>query len=115
MTLEPSIEEIMFKTMKGRDIYKASHKSVTMSICVSKSWVSIWSIHSKNEGKGEANEAIIELKKRYPDKKFYASIPLHPAAEHLFKKHDIFYDKPMDNEKYLENADMLRMKKNRQN
>lgn len=91
MVLKPSLERVMFKNMEGREIFEASHKSVTMSICVDKSWVSIWSLQSENEGKGEADEAILELKKLYPNKPIYASIPLHPAAEHLFQKHAIIY------------------------
>ena len=69
----------------------ARHKGVLMTLAEGDDWISIYSCESKNEGKGEVQEAIEIIKKDYP-KKLYGSVPLNPAMKHIYKKMGVNYE-----------------------
>lgn len=92
MDIKPAAEASMFDPNDSGDILEATHKGVTMCICVDEDYVSIFSIESANENRGEAGEAIQELKKQYPDKELWGSVPLNQKTKHLFDKHGIKYE-----------------------
>ena len=73
------------------NIILATHKGVSMDLDIGKDYASIYSVESKNEGKGEAQEAIEILKKDHPDKKLHGSVPLNPVMKHIFDKLGVLY------------------------
>ena len=79
----------MFKG--GGPIFQATHKGVEMTVAVGDTWVSIYSIKSKKRNKGEAQEAILILKKRFNDKELWGSAPLNPIITHIFDKLKVKY------------------------
>jgi hypothetical protein len=82
------------KLLKGGSMFIATHKSVEMSLARTRNWVPIYSIESKNQNKGEAQEAITLLKEEYPDKEVWGSIPINPIIKHIFDKLQIKYGPP---------------------
>ena len=75
--------------MGGMDLLMGTYKGVTMSLAEFPDAVSIYSVESSNPDKGECQEAILELKKKYET--VYASIPLNPKIKHIFDKLLIIY------------------------
>ena len=80
----------------GMDIIEAYYKGVVMSLGFSEEgviepWMSIYSMESANEGRGECQEMIVQLKKDFPNVRWYASVPLCDAAEHILRKHNISF------------------------
>lgn len=68
------------------EILEGRYEGVRITIAVSPEWVSIYEIYSSNPGQGEATRALEELKRDYPDKDIFSSIPLNDIARHLFEK-----------------------------
>lgn len=77
--------------VEDSNVLDVFYKGVTLNICINEdnNWLSIWLIDSKNSGKGEVQEAIDLLRKDYPDKEFYGSIPLNDTVKHIFIKKNI--------------------------
>jgi len=82
------------KLFKGGSMFNATHRGVEMTLAMAKNWVSIYSIESKNQNKGEAQEAISLLKKKYSGKEIWGSIPMNPIIKHIFDKLHIKYGAP---------------------
>jgi len=68
------------------EIMEGRFEGVTITIAVSSDWVSVYEIHSSNPGHGEATRALEELKRDYPGKEIFSSIPLNDVARHIFEK-----------------------------
>jgi len=90
------MEKIVYKTSPmaelftdGSNVKDAFYKGVTFNVCIDEKTVSIWTIESKNQGKGEVQEMIDLLKKDFPDKEIFGSVPLNPVAKHIFDKKGI--------------------------
>jgi len=78
-------------SLMGSEIIVAKHKGVTMTLAEGDDWVSIYSCTSKNEGKGEVQEAITIIKQDYK-KTLYGSVPLCNSMKHIFLKMGIKYE-----------------------
>jgi len=72
------------------DLLLAEYKGIRMTLAEFPDAVSIYSCESKNQGKGEVQEMILELKNKY--KKIYGSIPLNETMKHIFDKMGVLYN-----------------------
>jgi len=75
----------------GTKVTTALHKGVVIDFIVDKDSILIVTMESSHEGRGEVQETIEILKKKHPTKKMKATVPLHPAAKHIFDKMGIEY------------------------
>jgi RimJ/RimL family protein N-acetyltransferase len=89
MRYKPSIASVMFSD--GTKVTSASHKGAEIDFIENNGTILIVTMESKKEGKGFAQEALSLLMKRYKKRKFTATVPLHPAAKHIFDKMGIEY------------------------
>jgi len=83
--------KIKYKYIPFFGTITATYKGIVASLAKSKKWISIYTIQSHNRGKGEVNEFIKLLKKDYPNKVLWSSVPLNPAWQYIADKHGIKY------------------------
>jgi hypothetical protein len=88
--MEEKLDFITLPPMLGGAM-ATTYKGVRATVAFGDDWVSIYSIWSINERKGEAQEFIRLLKKYFPDKKLYSSIPLNDVWKHICDKYEIAY------------------------
>lgn len=91
MRYKPSYATALFGD--GTKVTSALHKKVVIDFIESDKSILIVTMESKNECKGFVQEAISLMMKRHKGKKFFATVPLHPAAKHIFDKMGIGYPK----------------------
>lgn len=77
--------------MDGTKVTSAIHKGVLIDFIADRSIVHIVTIESNHPGRGEAQEALHLLKKKYRGRRFTATIPLNPVAKHILDKFRISY------------------------
>ena len=72
----------------GMPLEEWRNKSCIAQIASDKDWATVYSIESKEEGKGHATELLLEAKKYYEaqNKKFGGSVALNPRMSALYKK-----------------------------
>jgi hypothetical protein len=79
----------------GGVIMRAWYRDVVMhlvdGIDANGHWLSIWWMESADEGKGNVQAMIAQLRVEWPGHTLYGSIPISPAAKHIFDKHGIGY------------------------
>jgi len=56
-------------------------------------WLSIWSMASLVQNHGHCQRMIAQLRVEWPNHALYGSVPIHPAARHIFDKHHVCYPK----------------------
>jgi hypothetical protein len=61
-------------------------KGVTVYVAEGDDWATIYLVQSENEGKGECQELLKLLKKRFKDKDFGGSVALNPIMRHIYRK-----------------------------
>ena len=68
-----------------------THKSCSSTVGEGSDWATIYSIESKEKGKGHGTELLIGMKKYYEaqGKSFGSSVALSQAMSHLLKKLNI--------------------------
>jgi len=84
MKYEKSIASQLF--VDGTEVITASHKGVEIDIIADSNSLMVVSLQSKNEGLGEAQEALALLKEHFSSKMMLATVPLNDVAKHLFDK-----------------------------
>jgi D-alanine-D-alanine ligase-like ATP-grasp enzyme len=77
--------------MIGGELTEARYKGVFMTLAEGADWVSIYSVDSMNQGKGEVQEMIDLIKKDYVGKKVYGSVPMNKVMKHIFDKKEVAY------------------------
>lgn len=75
----------------GMPLDEWTHKSCSATIGIGNDWATVYSIESKEHGKGHATELLIGMKKYYESegKKFASSVALSSAMRHLLQKLNI--------------------------
>jgi len=77
--------------MMAEPILEIRYKDVLMTLAEDNDWISIYSVLSKNPGKGEVSEMIDLIKKDFPNKKLYGSVPLNSTMKHIYDKKGVNY------------------------
>lgn len=72
----------------GMDLERWTHESCEADFAVGPDWATLYSIRSKNEGKGHATQLLIVAKKHYEDKgKFVGgSVALNPRMRAIYQR-----------------------------
>ena len=81
-------------TSMGMPLDQWKHKSCTANIGVGDGWATVYSIESKERGKGHATELLSELKKYYEvkGKRFGSSVALNDGMRRILKKLNILHE-----------------------
>lgn len=72
-------------------VWLARYKKVFMQVAEWPDRISIYEMISGNPGKGECQDMIRLLKKDFPGRIVYGSVPMNKTAKHIFDKHKILY------------------------
>jgi hypothetical protein len=83
---------VYIPSMRG-EIIKAQYKGVTMELEIGDDLVFIHGMESANQGKGECQEMIGLIRKDFKGTSLHGSTPLSEAAQHIFDKMGVFYEK----------------------
>ena len=75
----------------GMDVEICTFESCRATIGIGPSWATIYSMESKEPGKGHGNSLIIQMRNHYEaqGKKFGSTVALSKAMKHLLEKHNI--------------------------
>ena len=77
--------------MMGMEMKQWENKSCTAEFGVGEDWATLYSIESKEQGKGHATELLLEAKKYYEGqgKKFGGSVALNVRMRKIYQKLEI--------------------------
>ena len=78
----------------GIDLILATYKGVEILLAEFPNIVTIYSVQSKNNGKGYVQKALIKIREDYLPRKLFGSVPLNGKMQHIYEKLEINYAKP---------------------
>lgn len=73
----------------GMDLLHVTFGGVEAQFGEGDDWITLYEVHSANEGRGEVQEMLKRMMARYKGKRFGGSIALCPAMRHIYRKLEI--------------------------
>ena len=86
--MKKGFAEIKLVDVMGMPLERWNYKSCTADFGMGEDWATLYSIESKEEGKGHATQLLATAKKYYEDsgKKFGGTVALNPRMSKIYKR-----------------------------
>ena len=81
-----SIEPV---NLLGMDLLRVEYRGVVAHFGEGEDWITLYDVHSANEGRGEVQEMLKRMMERYNGKRFGGSVAVCPAMRHIYCKLEI--------------------------